>query len=198
MLPRVLIAAVLACTAFLARAQAVDSNLQNLLTGLANGTPVTLVTPLTTGMLQVTSFRSPARMTAPDAAGYVDRAKQQLAFLGVQQPTAEEIARMLAGGPLVVPAGNVTVPGILNLAGVPASITSQVVAAGTPIPAYGNTSAAGGSAPALPVPAREQAIQQLAALGIINPSEDQVRTALVGGSITTINGVYQLPGVLPR
>src|SRR5436305_14340708 len=108
MLPRVLIAAVLACTAFLARAQAVDSNLQNLLTGLANGTPVTLVTPLTTGMLQVTSFRSPARMTAPDAAGYVDRAKQQLAFLGVQQPTAEEIARMLAARPLAVRAGHVT------------------------------------------------------------------------------------------
>src|SRR4051812_40083619 len=109
MLPRVLIAAVLACTAFLARAQAVDSNLQNLLAGLANGTPVTLVTPLTTGTLQVTSFRSPVRMTSPDAAAYVERAKQQLAYLGVQQPTAEEIARMLAGGPLVVPAGSVTV-----------------------------------------------------------------------------------------
>ena len=104
---------------------------------------------------------------------------------------------MLAGGPLEAPAGRVTVPGILNLAGVPASISSQIVAAGTPVPGYG-TSAAGGSAPALPVPAREEALKQLAALGIINPSEDQIRTALVGGTIATINGVYQLPGVLPR
>jgi hypothetical protein len=107
--------------------------------------------------------------------------------LGVQQPTAEEIARMLAGGPLVVPAGNVTVPGLLNVAGIPASIVSQQVTAGT--------SAAGGSAA---VPAREQAIRELAAIGIINPSEDQIRTALVGGTISTVNGVYQLPGVLPR
>ena len=68
---------------------------------------------------------------------------------------------------------------------------------GTPVTGYGQ-SAAGGSAPALPVPAREQAIRELAAIGIINPSEDQIRTALVGGSINTVNGVYQLPGVLPR
>src|SRR3954467_14431134 len=116
MLPRLLAAAALASCAFLAFGQAADPNLQNLLAGLMNGTPVTLVTPLTTGMLQVTSFRSPSRMAAPDAAGYVERARQQLVLLGVQQPTAEEIARMLAGGPLVVPAGNVSVPGLLNVA----------------------------------------------------------------------------------
>jgi hypothetical protein len=48
------------------------------------------------------------------------------------------------------------------------------------------------------VPAREAALQQLAAIGIINPSEDQIRTAMVGGTITTVNGVVQLPGLLPR
>jgi hypothetical protein len=58
----------------------------------------------------------------------------------------------------------------------------------------GPSAAAGGSATA-PVAAREMALQQLAALGIINPSEDQIRTALVGGTITTLNGVYQLPGI---
>src|SRR5207237_6245738 len=133
MLPRLLAAAALASCAFLAHAQA-DPNLQNLLAGLMNGAPVTLITPLTTGQVQVTSFRSPASMNAADAVAYVDRARQQLALLGFQQPTAEEIARMLAGGPLEAPAGRVTVPGILNLAGVPASISSQIVAAGTPVP----------------------------------------------------------------
>ena len=39
------------------------------------------------------------------------------------------------------------------------------------------------------------ALQQLAALGILNPSEDQIRTAMFGGTITTLNGVYQLPGI---
>jgi len=197
MLPRLLVAAVLASCGFLAHSQAADPNLQNLLAALETGAPVTLITPLTSGMSQVTSFSAQKRMASAEALAYVDRARGELMRLGVQQPTAEEIARMLAGGPLVVPAGNVTLPGLLNVAGIPASIVSQQVAAGTPVngtPGYG-TSAAGGSAA---VPAREQAIRELAALGIINPSEDQIRTALVGGTITTVNGVYQLPGVLSR
>ncbi len=197
MLPRLLVAAVLASCALLAHSQAVDSNLQNLLAGLENGTPVTLLTPLTNGLVQVTSFSAQTHMSSAEANAYVDRARQQLVQLGVQQPTAEEIARMLAGGPIVVASGSYTLPGLLNVAGLPASIASQQVAAGTPVPGYG-ASAAGGSAPALPVPAREAAIRELADLGIINPSEDQIRTALVGGTITTVNGVYQLPGVLRR
>jgi hypothetical protein len=197
MLPRLLAAAALASCAFLALGQAADPNLQNLLAGLMNGTPVTLVTPLTTGQVQVTSFRSLVSMNAADAVSYVERARQQLALLGIQQPTPEEIARMLAGGPIEAPAGRSTVPGLLNVAGLSASISSQIVAAGTPVPGYG-TAAAGGSAPALAAPAREQAIRQLATLGIINPSEDQIRTALIGGTITTVNGVQQLPGVLTR
>jgi len=185
MLPRLLVAAVLASCGLLAHAQTADPNLQNLLAALETGAPVTLITPLTTGMSQVTSFSAQKRMASVEALAYIDRARGELMRLGVQQPTAEEIARMLAGGPLVVPAGSVTVPGLLGLAGIPASIASR-------------QAAAGGSAPAQPVPAREQAIEQLAALGIINPSEDQIRTALVGGSITTVNGVYQLPGVPTR
>ena len=197
MAPRLLVAAVLASCALAAHSQAPDPNLQNLLAALQTGAPVTLITPLTTGMSQITSFSAPTHMSDAQARAYVENAKMELAKLGVERPTAEEIARMLAGGPLVVPAGDVTVPGLLNLAGIPASIVSQQVAAGTPVAGYGQ-SAAGGSAPAQPVPARERAIRELAALGIINPSEDQIRTALVGGSITTVNGVYQLPGVLPR
>ena len=197
MLPRLLVAAVFASWALGAHSQAADPNLQNLLAALETGAPVTLITPLTNGLSQITSFSARTRMSDAQARAYVENARVELSRFGVQRPTAEEIARMLAGGPLVVPAGNVTVPGLLNTAGIAASIASQQVAAGTPVPGYG-TSAAGGSAPALPVPAREQAIQQLAALGIINPSEDQIRTALVGGSITTVNGVYQLPGILRR
>jgi hypothetical protein len=192
MLPRATLAAVLACSALLARAQSTDPNLQNLLAGLTSGTEVTLVTPLTSGMLQVTSFNPGARMSAVDAMAAINRARTQLQALGEPQPSAEEIARMLAGGPINLPGGRIQAAGILPAAGQPASIRSQVVAAGTPLPA---TSAAGGSAP---VAARELALRQLAAVGIINPSEDELRTAMVGGTINTVNGVVQLPGVLAR
>lgn len=192
MLPRATLAAVLACSALLARAQSTDPNLQNLLAGLTSGTEVTLVTPLTSGMLQVTSFNPGARMSAVDAMAAINRARSQLQALGEPQPSTEEIARMLAGGPINLPGGRIQAAGILPARGQQASIRSQVVAAGTPLPA---TSAAGGSAP---VAARELALQQLASVGIINPSEDELRTAMVGGTINTVNGLVQLPGVLAR
>jgi hypothetical protein len=197
MLPRLLVAAMLALSALVARAQYADPNLQNLLGALMNGGEAILLTPLTTGMLQVTSFRSPVRMSAADAAAYFDRARDQLSMLGVTQPTAEQIARVLAGGPIEVPAGRFTMPGLLPQTGIAATLASQLVAPGTPVPGYGSA-AAGGSAPAQPVAAREAAIRQLASIGILNPSEDQIRTALVGGTLITVNGVYQLPGILPR
>ena len=103
----------------------------------------------------------------------------------------------MAGGPINTPSGRVQAAGILPASGHPATIRSQVVAAGTPLPgaAPGTTSAAGGSAPQN---VRDAAIRELAQLGIINPSEDQVRTALVGGPLNTVNGVVQMPGILPR
>ena len=191
MLPRLLAAAALALAQFYNAATAqsqVDPNLQNLLTGLTNGTEVMLVTPLVNGMQQVTSFQPGTRLSASDATAMIERAREQLRMYGEVQPSAEEIARMLAGGPIELPGGRIQAPGLLTQSGHPAAIRSQIVAAGP-------SAAAGGSAPAAPVAAREMALQQLAALGIINPSEDQIRTALVGGTITTLNGVYQLPGI---
>jgi len=197
MLPRATFAAVLACSVLHARAQSTDPNLQNVLAALTSGTEVTLVTPLISGNLQVTSFNPGTRMSAVDAMAVIDRARTQLQALGEPQPTAEEIARMLAGGPINLPGGRIQAAGILPARGQPASIRSQVVAAATPLPsgAAPATAAAGGSAPQS---ARELAIQELARVGIINPSEDQIRTAMVGGTIDTVNGVVQLPGVLAR
>jgi hypothetical protein len=190
-----LFAACLALAYSLAHAQTPDPNLQKLLSALVTGGETTLVTPLRSGMLQVTSFNPGGRVTATEAQLLINNARDQLQSLGEPQPTAEEIARMLAGGPIELPAGRIQAAGLLPSAGRPATIRSQVVAAGTPLPGYGATSAAGGTAP---LAARELAIQQLAALGILNPSEQQIRTALVGGTITTLNGVYELPGVLTR
>jgi hypothetical protein len=133
-------------------------------------------------------------MSAVDAAAAINRARSELQALGAAQPTVEEIARMLAGGPINLPSGRVQAVGILTASGRPAVIQSQIVAAGTPLD-Y-SSAASGGTAP--PVAAREQALRQLADIGIINPTEEQIRAALVGGTINTLNGVYQLPGILRR
>src|SRR6185503_17602364 len=117
------------------------------------------------GMLQVTSFNPGARMSAVDAMAAINRARTQLQALGEPQPSAEELARMLAGGPINLPGGRIQAAGILPASGHPASIRSQVVAAGTPLPTgaapapYATGAATGGSAP---VAARELALQQLA------------------------------------
>jgi len=133
MLPRLLAAAVLALGALGARAQYADPNLQNLLSALMNGGEAVLLTPLTTGMLQVSSFRSPVRMNAADAAAYFERARAQLLTLGVTTPSAELVARVLAGGPIDVPAGRFTMPGLLPQTGIAATLVSQLVTPGAPL-----------------------------------------------------------------
>src|SRR3954468_3257462 len=149
MLPRPGAAAVLVCAALAAHAQSDDRNVQNLLAALVNGAEATLVTPLITGEVQLTSFQSASRMSAVDAMAAINRARAQLQALGEPQPTAEEIARMLAGGPIDLPSGRIHAPGSPPASGRPSAIHSQVVAAGTAPPAgAAPASAAGGSAPA--------------------------------------------------
>lgn len=175
-----------------AHAQTPDGNLQKLQSALTTGSETTLVTPLRSGMLQVTTFQPGTRLSPAQASQIIDQARDSLRALGEPRPTAEEIARMLAGGPIELPGGRIQTAGLLPSAGWPATIQSQVMMATAPVP----SAAAGGSAPTNSN--REEAIRQLADLGIINPSEDQIRAALVGGTIQTINGPYQLPGILTR
>ena len=195
MAPR-LLALSLVASACAAHAQAPDPNLQKLQSALTTGSETTLVTPLRSGMLQVTTFNPGTRVAPEQAAQLINQARDSLRALGEPQPTAEEIARMLAGGPIELPAGRIQTAGMLPSAGWPATIQSQVMMATAPVPAAGASAAAGGSAS--DNSAREQAIRELADLGIINPSEDQIRAALVGGTISTVNGPYPLPGILKR
>ncbi len=195
MAPRFLLAAALVLGVSAARAQSVDSNWQNLLAALVNGAEVLLITPLATGQLQVTSFRPSVRMAPGDAQALLQQAAQELRALGAQNPSAEQAARVLAGGPLEVGGRRYQAPGMLAGFGMPAAIASQVVSTGTPIRQPGSSAAAGGSSPATPEPMRDAALRSLAALGILNPSEDQIQTAIVGGTLETINGPHQLPGL---
>jgi hypothetical protein len=135
MLPRLAAAAGLVLASLSAQAQSTDPNLQILLNSLTSGNAVTLVTPLADGRLQVTRFAPGVRMSAIEAAGAIDRARSQLQALGEPAPTAEETARALAGGPISLPTGRIHALGILPASGYGAAIQSQVVEAGTPLPA---------------------------------------------------------------
>src|SRR4051812_47971539 len=96
-----------------ALAQQVDPNFQALLTALMQGTPITLLTPLQNGTIQVTSFTAPGQRSAADAAMLIQRAQITLQNLGVVQPTGQQLATALAGGAIDVPTGRTQIPSVL-------------------------------------------------------------------------------------
>jgi hypothetical protein len=184
----------LACEAW---AQA-DINLQSLFAGLTQGTEVTLVTPLANGMAEVTSFTPPGRFSAADAAGALERARQQLAALGVAQPSGQQLAVALVGGTVDIPAGRTQLGGVLPPGTQRPAIRSQLVAAGA-LP-QGQVPGAGGAAltHAEVAQALQLATQQLALHGIVNPTAEQIRIAMFGGTLTPPAGpMVLLPGVVP-
>jgi hypothetical protein len=73
----------------------VDINLHNLLTALTQGTEVTLLTPATNGMVQVTSFVPSQRFSGAEAAALVEGAQRWLGERGVARPTGEQLASAL-------------------------------------------------------------------------------------------------------
>jgi hypothetical protein len=110
-----------------AMAQQVDANFQALLSALMQGSQVALLTPLPDGTLQVTSFMAPGQRSAADAALLIERARINLANLGVAQPTGEQLATALAGGMITVPTGSTQLPSVLPPGTVGISLQSQIV-----------------------------------------------------------------------
>ena len=183
-----------ACEVF---AQA-EANLQSLFVGLTQGTEVTLVTPLANGMAEVTSFSPPGRLSAAEAAGALERARQQLAALGVAQPSGQQLALALVGGTVDIPTGRTQLGGVLPPGTQPASIRSKLVAASA-LP-QGQVPGAGGAAltHAEVAQALHLATQQLALHGIVNPTAEQIRVAMFGGTLAPPSGpLVLLPGVVP-
>jgi len=170
----------LACEAW---AQA-DINLQNLFAGLTQGTEVTLVTPLANGMAEVTSFSPPGRFSAADAAGALE-------------PSGQQLAVALVGGTVDIPAGRTQLGGVLPPGPQRPSIRSQLVAAGA-LP-QGQVPGAGAALTHAEVAqALQLATQQLALHGIVNPTAEQIRIAMFGGTLTPAGGpMVLLPGVVP-
>ena len=118
----------LACSPALAQ---VDANLQALLNALMAGTPVALLTPLPDGTIEVTSFAAPGERSAADAALLIERARIDLANLGIERPTGQQLARALAGGTIDVPTGRTQIGGVLPQGTPGVTVRSQVISAGS-------------------------------------------------------------------
>jgi hypothetical protein len=199
----------------------VDSNLQTLLNALMQGTEVALFTPLADGTVQVTSFRVPGQRSAAEAAALIQRARLNLTNLGVATPTGEQLATALIGGPVDVPSGRTSMVGVLPAGTTGTQLRSQVVTAGglpqavavspAGVASPGNAAAGGtassgasvlsGPLAGMTVAQQTQALElanaQLAALGITQPTPQQVTTMLQGGTLVTPAGAgVTVPGLI--
>jgi hypothetical protein len=95
------------------------NNFQSLVTGLAQGTPVQLITVLPDGFTQVVTFTPTAAMSPTAIAQFLETARQQLIGLGIGAPTAEQIGIALMGGVVPTALGGSQVPGVLNAQSAP-------------------------------------------------------------------------------
>lgn len=91
-----------------------DANFQNLVNGLANGTPVQLTTTLSNGFSQTVTFTPSALGSPAQIAQTLEAARQQLIGLGIGTPTAEQIGFILMGGLVPTPLGGTQVSGLAN------------------------------------------------------------------------------------
>ena len=80
-----------------------QTNFQNLVTGLAQGTPVQLFSVLPDGSTQLVTFTPSAPVPVAQIPSLLESTRQQLIGLGVATPTAQQLATALAGG--IVPTG---------------------------------------------------------------------------------------------
>lgn len=181
-------------------------NFESLVSGLTAGTPVTLASVGADGIMQIVTFAPGTTMSAAEAARTLETARQALIARGVAVPNAQQLAIALMGGTLTNGATSVALPGILTgtatgtgiqvrneaFALSPANV--DAVRALLP-PAMASLGAADLNQ------ALQLAIGMLAQQGIVSPTPEQLRIALVGGTLVgasgasiTLQGLLQ-PGV---
>jgi hypothetical protein len=203
-------------------------NFEALVLGLAQGTAVTLVTPLAGGLVQIATFTPPAGgLSAAEIARTLEVARTNLIANGIAAPTAQQIAVMLVGGALPTVLGNTPVRGVMNgtSAANAVQVRNEIGTAVQPAALGGGTAAniqaittglrqgtaitltgAGQSLtftpPGPPMSQLEasQALQLasllLVSLGVTNPTPDQLRVALLGGTLALSSGPVPVQGVL--
>src|SRR5512134_3378736 len=98
-----------------------QANFQNLVTGLAQGTQIQLLTVLPDGFTQLVTFTPAAPLSAEQIAQVLERTRQQLIGLGIATPTAEQLAVALMGGVVPTAVGGSQVAGALASQSPPAA-----------------------------------------------------------------------------
>jgi hypothetical protein len=190
-----------------------DPNFESLASGLTLGQPVTLTTMAENGRLEIASFTAAEALAPADTARLLEAARQRLIAQGVGQPRAAQIAVALMGGTLVTPSGTVTLSPMIaaadpkhplqvgltffsgsrdNYARLSAGLSkgsaitlNPTTAGGTPVTFV----PPGGPMTDIEVSQTlNLASALLASQGLYNPTPEQVRSAIVGGSVTVAGG----------
>jgi len=189
-----------------------SANFESLVNGLTLGTPVTLTTVSAGAGVQIVTFLPGTALTAADAARRLEAARQGLISRGIALPSAQQLAIALMGGTLPTPSGSAQVTGVVsgNAGAAPIQVRNELA----PPPASG----AGGTfnltpanlqalrteltqgTPAMSLFEANQALQLastlLAQQGILDPTSEQLRVALLGGNLGPAAGNVAVQGVL--
>lgn len=83
------------------------ANAEALVTGLRNGTPITLVTTGADRSMSLAGFSPAGSMSYDNVNNALLNAQRSLARAGIAQPTAEQIQAALIGGEVELPNGKV-------------------------------------------------------------------------------------------
>ena len=126
-----------------------SANFQNLVNGLATGTPITLTSVGADGLTRVVTFTPGSTLPALQIAQTLESARQSLISRGVATPSAEQTAISLVGGTLQTATGLVPTTALVPTAASAVTATSAA-SLGT------STAAAGGTLPNPAVSVQQQ------------------------------------------
>ena len=183
------------------------ANFESLVNGLAQGTPVTLTQVGADGAVQVVTFVVDTTMSPADAARALEAARQRLIAQGISAPTPEQIALSLDAASLQVRNVAATPPSAsagasANLSPVALQAVRNALARNTAVTVPGASGEVTFDPPGRPLSDVEvnQALQLAALLlaqqGIFDPTPEQLRVALAGGTLGTAAGGAAIRGVL--
>lgn len=196
-------------------------NLESLASGLTTGTAVTLTTITPDGMRETVTFTAAAPLPPKETASVLEAARRQLLARGIKAPSGWDIALVLMGSAAITPSGPARMPGLLapakaekpftislhQFAGSPANYKSLMtgLTQGWTVtltdPADRRSKLRFTPKGALPAEEAKQTLllasELLVAQGIQDPTLEEVRAALVGGTVETAAGKkVPLRGVL--
>lgn len=119
-----------------------SANFQNLVNGLASGTPITLTSVGADGLTRVVTFTPGSTLPPLQIAQTLEAARQSLISRGIAAPTAEQTAISLVGGNLQTATGLVPTTALVPNAGTLPNPAVAVQQQSTPTPpaSRGNTS----------------------------------------------------------